>query len=228
MTSRGVALLDEFRASLSRDEIARYLADFGGATGVDASSLRLASATGGQVDLGVGAHRVAAIIWLRAWGCRHLRRADTAKTDEALRVWWQEWAGRLPGVRETLTGLGNAWIESAGDAYDALRTAPAASRSVQGIDLDVSFGDTAAAKLMFAIRPRAFPPWDAQIRAAFGWRAGGGAAYAQMLRLSAAALDGLARRLAVPVNHLPAVLGRPESSPPKLVDEYLLIRIMKG
>jgi hypothetical protein len=226
--SRGVSLLDEFRASLSRDEIARYLADFGGATGVDASSQRLASATGEQVDLGVGAHRVAAIIWLRAWGCRHLRRADTAKTDEALRVWWQEWAGRLPGVPETLTGLGGALIESAGEAFAALRAAPAASRSVQGINLDVSFGDTAAAKLMFAIRPRAFPPWDAQIRAAFGWRAGGGDAYADMLRLSAAALDGLAQRLAVPVSDLPEILGRPGSSPPKLVDEYLLIRITKG
>ncbi len=81
---------------------------------------------------------------------------------------------------------------------------------------------------MFAIRPRAFPPWDAQIRDAFGWRAGGGDVYAQLLRLSAAALDGLARRLAVPVSDLPAVLGRPASSPPKLVDEYLLIRIMTG
>lgn len=227
LESRGVSLLDEFRVSLSRDDIAGYLADFGGATGLDASSQRLASATGGQVDLSVEAHRVAAIIWLRAWGCRHLRRADTAKTDKALRLWWLDWAGRLPGERETLTGLSDAGIALAGEAYDTLRTAPAASRSVKGIDLEVSFGDTAAAKLMFAIRPRAFLPWDAQIRAAFGW-AGGGAAYAQVLRLSAAALDGLARRLAVPVGDLPALLGRPASSPPKLVDEYLLIRVTRS
>jgi hypothetical protein len=226
LASRGVSLLDEFRARLSRDEIAGYLAEFGGATGLDASSQRLASATGGQVDLGVEAHRVAVITWLRAWGCRHLRRADTAKTDEALRRWWADWAGRLPGEAETLTGLGDAWIDAAGEAFGALRTAPAASRSVKGLDLEVSFGDTATAKLMFAIRPRVFPPWDAQIRAAFGWRAGGGAAYEQLLRLSAAALDGLAGRLAVPVGDLPEVLGRPRSSPPKLVDEYLLIRVM--
>jgi len=44
---------------------------------------------------------------------------------------------------------------------------------------------------------------------------------ARLLRLAAAALDGLARRLAVPVTDLPAVLGRPGSSPPKLVDEFL-------
>jgi len=47
----------------------------------------------------------------------------------------------------------------------------------------------------------------------------------RMLRLSAAALTGLAARLDVPVSDLPQVLGRPGSSPPKLVDEFLLIRI---
>jgi hypothetical protein len=98
---------------------------------------------------------------------------------------------------------------------------------VNGRDVAVAFGDTAAAKAMFAIRPRAFLPWDAGIRLAFGWR-GGGDAYVRLLRLSAAALDGLARRLAVSVGDLPGLLGRPESSPPKLVDEFLLIRVARA
>jgi hypothetical protein len=38
---------------------------------------------------------------------------------------------------------------------------------------------------------------------------------------------GLARRLAAPVSDLPTILGRPESTPPKLVDEFLLIRITR-
>jgi hypothetical protein len=62
---------------------------------------------------------------------------------------------------------------------------------------------------------------------AFGWR-GGGAAYVELLRLSASALAGLARRLAASVNDLPQILHRPASSPPKLVDEFLWIRITKG
>ena len=194
--------------------------------GADASSQRLARATGGHVDLAVEAHRLAAISWLRSWGCRHLRRADTPLTSQALRTWWDDWGAQLPGDHETLTGLGEAGLVVAGRAYAALRAAPAARRSVKGRDLDVAFGDTATAKLLFAIRPQIFPPWDEAIRLAFG-RPGGADAYVRMLRLSAAALDGLAERLAVGVSDLPQVLGRPASSPPKLVDEFLLIRITR-
>jgi hypothetical protein len=222
--SLGVSLLDDLRGSMSRDDIARYLVDYGAGTGYDPSSRKLISATAGQVDLHVAAHRVAVIGWLRSWGCRHLRRADTPRTAEALRLWWEAWAGQLPSEQETLTGLSQAELILAGRAFDALRAAPAARRNVQGREIDVAFGDTATAKLMFAVRPQVFLPWDAPIRTAFRWP-GGGAAYVRLLQLAAAALDGLARRLAASVSDLPELLGRPESSPPKLVDEFLWIRI---
>jgi hypothetical protein len=224
---RGALLLDELRTGLSRDEIARYLAEFGAVAGSDSSSRKLAEATKGRVDLAVPAHRAAVITWLRAWGCRHLRRADTTRTSEALRTWWNDWGARLPGEQQTLTGLGEAELALAGQAYDAMRATPAAHRTVRGRELDVAFGDTATGKLLFALRPQVFPPWDEAIRLAFG-RPGGGAAYVRMLRLSATALDGLVQRLSVPAGDLAEVLGRPGSSPPKLIDEYLLIRITKG
>ena len=224
---QGASILDDLRANMSREEIARYLADFGAVAGSDTSSQKLARATGGRVDLALPAHRVAVIGWLRSWGCRHLRRADTPRTSEALRAWWEDWGAQLPGDHETLTGLGEADLVLAGRAYGALRATPAARRSVRGRDLDVAFGDTATAKLMFAIRPRVFPPWDETIRLAFG-RPGGADAYVRLLRLSAAALDGLAARLAVGVSDLPDILGRPGSSPPKLVDEFLFVTIARG
>ncbi len=211
---------------MSREDIARHLARFGAGTGTDAATRRLYGATGGQVDLRVASHRAALIDWLRAWGCRHLRRADTPRTAEALRLWWQAWAPRLPGAQATLTGLSEAELIAAGQAYAALRAAPAAGRAVQGRDVAVAFGDTAAAKALYAIRPQAFLPWDAPIRLAFG-PPGGGAAYVRLLRHSAEALDGLARRLGTSVSDLPELLGRPESSPPKLVDEFLWIRITR-
>lgn len=224
--SRGVSVLDDLRVHMSRGEIARHLAEFGTLVGVEASSQRLAAATGGLVDLRVEAHRVALITWLRAWGCRHLRRTDTPRTAEALRTWWATWGDKLPGERAALTGLSEADLLAARQAYDALREARAAARIVNGREIGVSFGDTAAAKGMFAIRPRVFLPWDEPIRLAFG-PAGGGDAYVRLLRLSAAALKGLAQRLGVPVEDLPAALGRPGSSPPKLVDEFLWIRITR-
>ena len=226
MDELGAAVLDDLRANMSPEDIARNLADFGAAT-ADGATRRLRAATGGQVDLNDPAHRLAAITWLRGWGCRHLRRADTPRTAEALRTWWATWGGQLPGDQATLTGLGENDLVSAGLAYDALRAAPAASRSVKGSEIDVAFGDTATAKLLFAVRPQVFPPWDETIRLAFG-KPGGAAAYVRLLRLAAAALDGLAGRLAVTVSELPEILGRPESTPPKIVDEFLLVRIAQS
>lgn len=224
---RGVLALDDLRVNLSRDEVARYLAEFGAATGYDSATRRLLERTDGHLDLHREEHRLALIIWLRAWGCRHLRRADTQRTAETLRTWWQTWGERLPGEQATLNALSPADLTTVGQAYEALRSAPAAARTVRGRDVAVTFGDTATAKAMFAIRPQALLPWDEQIRVGFG-RPASGATYVTMLRLAAAALDGLAGRLGTSVGDLPGLLGRPESSPPKLVDEFLLIRISQG
>jgi hypothetical protein len=218
----GVSALDDLRANLSRDEIAGYLAEFGAGTGYDSATRRLVEKTKGQLDLHLDEHRLALIIWLRAWGCRHLRRADTPRTAETLRTWWEAWGARLPGEQAALNALSQAELTVAGQAYDALRSAPAAARAARGQDVAVTFGDTATAKALFAIRP--LLPWDEQIRAGFG-RPAGGATYVTMLELAAAALDGLASRLGARVGDLPALLGRPGASPPKLVDEYLWVRM---
>jgi hypothetical protein len=225
--SAGARILEELRTTSSRDEVTGWLAAFGAAAGDDSASRKLTERTGGRIDLTAEDHRIALILWLRAWGCRHLRRADTGLTSEALRAWWSEWGSRLPGDQSTLTGLGEDALAVAGLAYDALRSRPGARRSVKGTDLDVAFGDTAAAKALYALRPRVFPPWDETIRLAFG-RPGGGAAYVRLLRLSAAALDGLAARLGVPPGDLPEALGRPGSTPPRLIDEVLLARVARG
>jgi hypothetical protein len=222
----GLQILAQLRVSLSRDDIARDLADYKSVTGYDASLQRLRQSTEGRVDLRVEAHRLAIIDWLRSWRCPHLRRADTRTTSEALQEWFSAWGTRLVADHVTLLELSEPQLIQAGEAYDALRTAAAAHRSRGDGQVDVAFGGSAAAKAMFAVRPQAFLPWDTPIRAAFRW-SGHGSAYLKLLRVSGETLEGLARRFAVPVGELPAFLGRPGSSPPKLIDEYLWIRVRK-
>jgi len=223
----GLQILAQLRMNSSRDDIARHLADYGAVTGYDASLRRLRQATGGRVDLRREDHRLATIVWLRAWGCGHLRRADTGKAASVLQDWWSAWGGRLPAEHVRLPDLGEAGLTEAGDAYNALRLMPAARRRLGDGEVDVAFGPTAAAKTMFVIRPQEFLPWDTAIRQAFGWSDGSGA-YLSWMRLAAQALEGLARRLSVAIGDLPAVLGRPDSSPPKLIHAYLWIRIAKA
>ncbi len=115
-----------------------------------------------------------------------------------------------------------------GRAYAAFARSPAAFRVSNHGDIPVSFGDTAAAKALFAIRPQAVPPWDEPMRRAFGWGRVEAEEYATFLAAVREALFGLADRLRVEPSELPAALDRPASSPVKIVDEFLWIRITRS
>jgi len=225
--SLGPAMLEDLSTGMAREQIARVLGDYAAVTGYDAALRTLLEASGGRADMSRQTDRVAVLEWLRAWGCRHLRRADTARTADALHEWWVVWEAKLPHPDAAITSLGAAEMLVVEQAYDALASAPAAGRTLKDREVDVMFGDTAAAKTLFAIRPQAFPPWDEPIRLAFGWW-GGGAAYVEFLHLAATTLEGLARRLDVSVAQLPQILGRPDSSAAKIIDEFLWIKITRG
>lgn len=222
----GRALLRDLAGEMSRDEIVSYLQDYAAVTGYDVAFHQLVHAAGGQLDLRDGDHRTAVVNWLRTWGCRHLRRAGDEEAAELLGRWWEEWGPALPHAAASLTDLDEPSLAGAERAFDALRGARVAGRGGDGPDVEVVFGDTAAAKTVFVTRPLTFLPWDEATRLSFGWW-GGGAAFCELQRLAGGALTGLARRLGVTVPDLPEQLGRPMSTPPKLVDEYLWVRISR-
>jgi hypothetical protein len=225
-------LLRELGEVATRTQIERVLRGFGRLAGDDRSTARLRGATGGEIDLEVAAHRIALLDWLRSWGCRHLRVADTRRSSTALAAWWRAHRDRLPPPIRALTELSGAELADAAAAFGALATAPAAWRAAAPGRVGVTFGETAAAKALHAIRPLALPPWDAPIRDALGLAASASPAgpspaarYEAYLEATAAALRLLTARLGVDVAGAPAKLGRPTSSPPRLVDEYLWMRV---
>ncbi|MGH2596016.1 MAG: hypothetical protein ACRDH7_08645 [Actinomycetota bacterium] len=224
----GWALLDDLGSTLTRDQVSATLRAFAASAGAETSLTVLRDTTAPAIDLSVRAHREALLRFLRAWGCRHLRRDDTGRSSRALASWWSRYAPTLPPATAPLTDLSGAQLAALGQAYDALARSPAAFRSSRDGDVKVSFGDTAAAKALFAIRPQAVPPWDEPMRRAFGWGRVDAEQYATFLAAVRDALIGLAERLPVEPSELPEELGRPESSPAKIVDEFLWIRITRG
>jgi len=226
--SQGLTLLDAFRDLLALDRLSDYLREFGAGAGVDASLSRLREKTGDEIDLLSDSAREALLEWLRSWGCRHLRRTDTPRTSEALLSWWTDWGSRLPAVDADLTELSGSEIGALAAAYEALARRPAAGRSSSRGEVEVTFGDTAAAKALFAIRRNAVPPWDAPIRRSFGWTRVDADRFGQFLVATSDALRGLAARLGVDARDLPTLLGHPQVTPVKLVDEYLWIRVTRG
>lgn len=128
--------------------------------------------------------------------------------------------GRLPGPEVSLTDLSAREVRVCAAAYDALRNCRASVKpQPSGHAVTVTFGPTGAAKTLFAIRPNVFAPWDEQIRKARGWD-GDASSFEAYLTDSAGHLRRLASEAGVPVAELPGLVGRPLSSPPKLIDEY--------
>ena len=122
----------------------------------DASWVELNERTGGRIDLRDGGHRLATVEWLRKWGCRSLATEDTDLTLAAMAAWADDWSDRLPGDT-TLDALTDQEIEVAADAYGELATVHAAHRRVKGKAIPVTFGATAAAKALYALRPGGVP-----------------------------------------------------------------------
>lgn len=224
----GWALLEDLGSTLTREQVAAALRAFGASAGAETSLIVLRDATHPAIDLSVRAHRDALLRFLRAWGCRHLRRDDTGRSSRALASWWRRFGPTLPPATAPLADLDDAQLAALGRAYAALARSPAAFRTGRDGDVSVSFGDTAAAKALFAIRPQAVPPWDEPMRKAFGWGRVDAEEYATFLAAVRGSLIGLARRLGVEPSALPAALDRPTSSPAKIVDEFLWIRITRG
>ena len=176
--------------------MAAALRAFAAIAGPETSLALLRDATRPALDLSVRGHREALLRFLRAWGCRHLRRDDTARSSRALASWWSRFGPTLPPETVPLTDLEDAQLAALGRAYAALARSPAAFRASRGGDVPVSFGDTAAAKALFAIRPLAVPPWDEPMRRAFGWGRVDAVEYATFLAAVRDALHPSRRALA--------------------------------
>jgi hypothetical protein len=159
--------------------------------------------------------------WLNGWGCRQFARQHHATTaSDSLVRWAASWLGNLPDWPAQLTDLSAAELALCADAYDALRDSPASSRTLQtGRASQVTYGPTGTAKTLFALRPNVFPPWDEPIRRLLGFGQDG-ASFRRYLTDVASTLREVASEAETPVAALPELVERPNSSPPKLVDEY--------
>jgi hypothetical protein len=184
------------------------------------ASLRQLRRLGPEIDPLNEAHRAAMFVWLNAWGCRQFARAYHSMASESLTKWSAAWLARLPGPEANLTDLSPRQVALCAAAYDALRDCRASVKHrASGHAFSVSYGPTGAAKTLFAIRPNIFAPWDDRIRKARGWSPEA-VSFEAYLNDTADELRRLAAEAGVSVSAVPALVGRPHSSPPKLIDEY--------
>jgi hypothetical protein len=190
----------------------------------DADYVALRADIGYAPDLADRESALTMLKWLNAWRCR-LPGAGRDLAVKELREWYAGWGRELPEPKRTLLELSDAEMESAADAYADL----AQRRASRGR----AFQATAASKVLFFVRPEALPPWDEAIRKRLTGGApldGGRDSYLSFLIHSRRELQELAKSCeesGCMVEDVPALVGGPESTLAKLVDEYHWVTITR-
>lgn len=79
------------------------------------------------------------------------------------------------------------------------------------------FGATAASKVLFAIRPKALPPWDNAIRKKY---VGENGSYTKFMKSVTEEIISLCAENEIKIEKLPEKINLPNKIVPKLIDEY--------
>jgi hypothetical protein len=176
------------------------------------------------------AHRQAITRWLNDWGCRQfaIEHHDLAKQE--LSDWHSQCSALLPAATIHVWELTDTDYTNLHRAYDSLANRTASLRR-RGINQSkVRFGATGAAKTLFSLRPNSFAPWDEAIRDSLG-HDGSANSYIEYLQTIGALLNRfrpLCEQQRFTLSELPSRLFRPNSSVPKLIDEYYWITISQN
>jgi hypothetical protein len=198
-------------------------------TRYDKSYFEFLDRTGNGCALAKPAVRNALIKWLNKWGCRQFALKHHSLASNALLKWYQMFAECLPPANANLWELTDGEIDDCADIFSRLAGARASIRRYKIRSVSVKVGRTGAAKILFAIRPKVFPPWDGPIRKQKGYT--GSAGYVRFLKDTKAVILDLKRqceRNKISIEDLPIKLGRPRCTVPKLIDEYYWVTITNG
>jgi hypothetical protein len=181
--------------------------------------------TGPDLNLDNATHRKALLEWLNSWGCRQFAKKDHIIASKSLASWGKDFVPRLPKKEEELWNLSEDKLNSANEAYNRLRDMHASNKCRMSQKCRVTFGPTGAAKVLFALRPEVFVPWDDAIRKELKFKQ-----YRDFLLKSQNEIRELiadAERLSIKPVNIPIAVKRPGSTLPKLVDEYNWVKIVK-
>ena len=203
---------------------------YDGLTQPDTAYSAFLEETAGDPDFSNRSHMRVLLKWLNSWGCRQFAIDYHELASESILAWAKRWEPRLPDRLATLDRLSDEDVQRAGEAYADLSGRLASRRTREGRTYDVQVGPTGAAKIMFAARPRVFPPWDDGIRQKRGYD-GSRCSYCQYLvevREQVQQLCAEGAELGIAAEDIPRQVGRPRSTLPKLIDEYNWVTVTRG
>ena len=139
--------------------------------------------------------------------------------------WYQANAHSLFSNEKPLWNLENHELEAASVVFGSLKNGTGAWRIRSGRKSEIHIGETAASKVLFAIRPKALMPWDEAMRISF--KCDGSPKsylrYLKIIRDLTLQIAILCKNKGFQIDDLPQKLGRLDSTVLALVNEYIWI-----
>lgn len=178
---------------------------------------------GALFDGAAPGHCRALLNWLNSWGCRirYPRNGEPDLFAAGMHQWWARHGDALPPATSSLPDLTDQDIVQVGDCFAEL-----AGIAVGDPARPRTLGATAASKVLYALRPHAFMPWDEAIaRRLHGGR--DAAAYAAHQRLGRAWARDLLRQTGLGEAQLAATLGAAGRPLAKILDDYCYLRFTR-
>jgi len=192
----------------------------------DVSYRQLCDLIKGSLNLSEPEHRNALIEWLRRWGCRQFVRSYTELASQELMQWYSNYEKRLfPQDTFLWKTKSDELNEEIPQLFDSLMKLTVSFRQNGNKESPVRVGLTGAAKILFALRPNFFAPWDDPIRRKLRLKTY--VEYLEVVKSKLFELEKECNAVGFDLAELPGRLNREVSSVPKLVDEYYWVTITK-
>lgn len=177
------------------------------------------------LELNKREHIVKLLEWLRSWGCRQFKTDHTEMSIKHLTDWYSKDSKFLPDFRLHLFDGNKIQLDITTGIFNRLQTTKISER--YNSTSEVTVGPIGAAKILFALRPNFYSPWDRPICQNKGYQLDGHGyiKYLQDIQEILTELEKECKAGGFEIFDLVNITNRPFSSLPKLIDEYNWVTI---
>jgi hypothetical protein len=177
------------------------------------------------LDLNLREHIVKLLEWLRSWGCRQFKTDDTEMSIKYLTDWYAKDSKLLPNHGLHLLNGDRLQLDLTTGIFDRLRNTKISER--YNSTSEVTVGPVGAAKILFALRPNFYSPWDRPICQNKGYQLDGHGyiKYLEDIQVTLSELEKECKEGGLKIFDLVKITNRPFSTLPKLIDEYNWVTI---
>lgn len=146
---------------------------YASASRYDASLSYLWDQIGHNLDLSNTYHIEYVLAWLRKWKCRNLEIQHEGVACESIRDWYLQSRTLINALPDELSLFMDDDLNTLSDVFGKLADNKATPKK--------RIGSTAAAKILYLLKPGALPPWDNLIRNELHYN-GSGRSYAAFIK----------------------------------------------